>query len=110
APSLSKVIGSRIGDKAPNAPAAGPRVFHAKSLEFWGFTSYSGLLKFGKQTNDERFVKRASATIAAESAQEDQALEESGLADSVGVSAKSVVTVSRGRSKRNGRLVRPGFG
>ncbi|MGA1476902.1 MAG: exodeoxyribonuclease V subunit beta [Burkholderiaceae bacterium] len=98
APSLSKVIGSRIEGKAPNAPAAGPRVFHANSLEFWGFTSYSGLLKFGKQANDERFVKRASATIAAESAQEDQALEESGLADSVGVLEKAGVTSARALS------------
>ena len=88
APSPSKVIGLPINGKAASAPPAGPRVFHAHSLEFWGFTSYSGLLKFGKQANDERFVKRASATIAAESAQEDQALDDSGLADTTGVLAR----------------------
>ncbi len=99
APSLlrSTVIGLPINGKAASAPAAGPRVFHAHSLEFWGFTSYSGLLKFGKQANDEQFVKKASAAIAAESAQEDQALEESGLADTdtAGVTENPVVVGAR---------------
>jgi exodeoxyribonuclease V beta subunit len=95
APSPSRVIVLPIEGKSPNAPAAGPRVFHANSLEFWGFTSYSGLLKFGKQANDERFAKRASATIAAESAQEDQALEESGLTNTAGVAENPGVISAR---------------
>ena len=80
-------ISLSLQDKAPASPQSGPRVFYANALEVWGFTSYSGLLKLGKQAHDDRFVKKASATIAGESAQEDQALEESELADSVSLSS-----------------------
>jgi exodeoxyribonuclease V beta subunit len=90
--SASKAIGLQPASTILQGPKGGPRVFNSNSLEFWGFTSYSGLLKLGKQANDERFVKRASAAIAAESAQDDQALEESGITDTAGISGGTGVT------------------
>ncbi len=85
--SLSKAIAPQPGNVRSQMPAGVPRIFDSKSLEFWGFTSYSGLLKLGKQANEERFVKKTSAAIAAESAQDDQALEESRVTDTAGITA-----------------------
>jgi exodeoxyribonuclease V beta subunit len=90
--SAYKAIGLQPASTGWQGPEGGPRVFNSNSLEFWGFTSYSGLLKLGKRTNDERFVKKASAAIAAESAQDDQALEESGITDTAGISGGTGVT------------------
>ena len=90
--SAYKAIGLQPASTGWQGPEGGPRVFNSNSLEFWGFTSYSGLLKLGKQANDERFVKKASAAIAAESAQDDQALEESGITDNADITAGTTST------------------
>jgi exodeoxyribonuclease V beta subunit len=88
----SKAIGLQPASTGWQGPEGGPRVFSSNSLEFWGFTSYSGLLKLGKQANDERFVKKTSAAIAAESAQDDQALEESRITDNADITAGTTST------------------
>ncbi|MEY3942620.1 MAG: hypothetical protein RLZZ133_310 [Pseudomonadota bacterium] len=90
--SVSKAIAVQPGNARSQTPAGVPRIFDSKSLEFWGFTSYSGLLKLGKQANDERFVKKTSAAIAAESAQDDQALEESRITDTAGITSTSTTS------------------